>query len=194
MKRRDIVAGAGGLAGLAALGWYGIGPGGDPEGFPGHVAGGPRTRDRDGSSRPRIDPVPVETIEAPHSSDGRMRVPVPHTVTVIDLFATWCAGCRDQLRNLARAHRAVGDDVQFVSVTNQAIGGGFTRDNLRSFWRETAGRWPVGFDDQGALTTRLGARGLPHTAVTDPAGRVVFAEQGITGSGTVVEAVDEAQQ
>jgi hypothetical protein len=36
-------------------------------------------------------PVRVKTLEAEGSSAGETPVPAPDTVTVVDLFATWCA-------------------------------------------------------------------------------------------------------
>ena len=179
MRRRDLVAGLGGVVALGTAGWYAVAGNGA-----GNVAAGDDTG---------IEPVTVETLDAPHSDAGTMTVPVPDSVTVIDVFATWCAGCDDQLRSLAEAREQVNEDVQFVSVTNEAIGGGLTRADIREFWREHAGRWPVGLDDGGKLTTRLEARSLPHTAVTDSAGRVVYAEQGVTSPDAIVSAIQQAR-
>jgi thiol-disulfide isomerase/thioredoxin len=180
MRRRDFVAGLGGVVALGAAGWYAVAGNGA-----GNVAAG--------DDETGVEPVTVETLDAPHSDAGTMTVPVPGSVTVVDVFATWCAGCDDQLRSLARAREQVDGSVRFVSVTNEAIGGGLTRDDIREFWREHAGRWPVGLDDEGKLTTRLEARNLPHTAVTDPSGRVVYAEQGVTSPDAVVSAIQQAR-
>lgn len=178
MRRRDLVAGLGGVVALGATGWYAV---------TGNGAGAGAGDDTG------IEPVTVETLDAPHSDAGTMTVPAPDRVTVIDVFATWCAGCDDQLRSLAEAREQVRDGVQFVSVTNEAIGGGLTRADIREFWREHAGRWPVALDDKGTLTTRLEARTLPYTAVTDPDGRVVYAEQGVTSPDVVVSAIQQAR-
>lgn len=192
MRRRDLVAGLGGLAAFGVAGWHAIG---DEFGerVPAGTDGVAAETDADEDGAAEIESVTVETLDAPYSSAGTMPVPVPETVTVIDVFATWCAGCDDQLRRLADARDRVGDDVQFVSVTNEAIGGGLTREDIRKFWREHAGRWPVALDDDGMLTTRLDVRGLPHTAVADPGGRIVFAEQGVTTSDAVVSAVEHGR-
>jgi thiol-disulfide isomerase/thioredoxin len=203
MRRRDLLAGLGALATFGAAGWYALegdvggrtGAGsaepaaGSGTGDGSASASGPGTP---GDAAAGIRPVTVETLATAHSSAGSLIVPAPDAVTVIDAFATWCAGCDEQLRRLAAAHERVGEDATFVSVTNQAIGGGLSRDDIRSFWNDHAGRWPVALDDEGALTTRLGVRGLPHTAVTDPAGRIVFEEQGVTSTEAVVDAVERA--
>jgi thiol-disulfide isomerase/thioredoxin len=213
MRRRDLLAGLGALATFGAAGWYALegdvggrtkagsagaaaGPtsGGEPAPGAGSEAGS-GSEAAPGSGTPGetaagIRPVTVETVKTGHSTTGEMTVPDPDSVTVIDVFATWCTGCDEQLRRLAAASERVPAETTFVSVTNQAIGGGLTRDDIRSFWREHAGRWPVALDDDGALTTRLGVRGLPHTAVTDPAGRIVFQEQGVTTTDAVVDAVE----
>lgn len=187
MRRRDLLASLGGLAAFGTAGWYALGDGG------GGVEPATSDGSATGSGEPDgIAPVTIETLDAQHSEAGTMTVPATGTVTVIDVFATWCAACDDQLRSLATAHDQVGDDAQFVSVTNEAIGGGLTREDIRTFWRDHAGRWPVGLDDDGQLTSRLDVQGLPHTAVTGPAGRVVYAERGVTSPDDVVSAVEEA--
>lgn len=191
MRRRDLVAGLGGLAVFGTAGLYALRDDlGDwvPAGTDGSGIGTPP----DENQPTEIEPVTVETLDAPHSDAGTMTVPVLGSVTVVDMFATWCSGCDDQLHNLAEVHEQVDESVQFVSVTNEAIGGGLTREDIREFWREHAGRWPVALDDEGKLTTRLDVRGLPHTAVTDPSGRVVYADQGVVRPDAVVSAVERA--
>lgn len=175
MRRRDLLGGSVALLALGAAWWSTAGPLG-------------------GSQRPEdeVEPVSVETLQTAHSSSGTMTVPVPGTVTVIDVFATWCQACDEQLQNLATAHDSVGDRAAFVSVTNQAMGGGLTRDDVREFWADHAGRWPVALDDEGALTTRIGVEGLPYTVVTDVSGRIVYARQGTTPPADVITAVERA--
>lgn len=167
MRRRDVVAGVGALGALAGGLWL----------------------SRSGAGGDGLDPVTVETIDAPGSEAGAVTVPVPGSVTVLDLFATSCAPCRPQVGALADARAEVGDGVRFVSVTNQALGRTLTRADLREWWAAAGGDWTVGLDDEGRLTRALGARTLPFTAVLDRAGRVAWSHGGLSEADTVVSQV-----
>jgi thiol-disulfide isomerase/thioredoxin len=117
-------------------------------------------------------PREVETLDAPGSSAGTATVPVPDTPTVVDLFATWCAPCDEQLDELRPVH-ADYPDVAFVSVTNERLGDTLTRQDLADWWAEHGGAWTVGVDPGSELLAAFGANTLPYVAVADADGRVV---------------------
>lgn len=169
MRRRDYLRSLG-AAGLAATAGCAVLPTGGPD-----DAG--------------VEPVTVETIAAPGSSAGTATVPASGTVSVVDLFATWCGPCRAQMDSLAAARERVGDDATFVSVTNESIGDGFTREDVAAWWRRNDGRWTVGLDQEGRLARTLGAPGLPYTVVTDADRRVVWSHRGVAEPDALVEQV-----
>lgn len=136
--------------------------------------------------------VEVETLDARGSSAGRRRVPVDGAVTVIDLFATWCGPCVEQMAELRTAREAVGD-AAFVSVTNERFGGGFDRAALREWWRDHGGAWTLGHDPESALSRELGAGGLPFLAVADADGRVVWRHRGVADAGEIRRRVADAR-
>lgn len=148
----------------------------------------PRTDAQDG----RVERLELSVVDAPGDAGGTIAVPVPGAVTLVDLFATWCGPCVEQLGRLRSVHRAVGDDVRFVSVTNQAFGGTFTRRDLREWWDEHGGPWTVAHDARGQLFFRLNAGGLPHTAVVDRTGRVRWTHRGVTRPETVIDRIEAA--
>jgi thiol-disulfide isomerase/thioredoxin len=135
-------------------------------------------------------PHRVETIDAPGSTAGEALVPTPETVTVVDLFATWCPPCDDQVRVLGDV-RPDYPEVSFVSVTNERVGESLSREDVADWWAANGGAWPVGLDPGGDLLAAMGATGLPHVAVTDRQGRVTFEDGGLVGADALRAALDD---
>jgi len=145
-----------------------------------------------GSSAGEGLPVSVETLAARGSTAGAARVPAAETVTVVDLFATWCPPCREQMPALAETHAEYGDRVAFVSVTNERVGGTLTRDDLREWWRANGGDWTLGLDPESDLLAALGASGIPYLAVLDPSGTVRWTHGGVASAAAIGRAVEAA--
>jgi len=177
MRRRELLAGIGGAAVVGAGGYLALSP--------------TNTGAIESDGR-QIDPVDVETFETSNSPDGDLTVPVEGSVTVIDLFATWCQPCKpalEALRTVQRDH----PDVQFVSVTNEVLSGDLSRADVIRWWDEYGGPWPVAHDPDGTLLARLGTSTLPFSAVADPDGRIVWSETGVPDPQRVSEAIDDAR-
>jgi len=175
VQRRELLAG---LSGGAVVG---VG---------GYVA---FSADSGGTARgEQIDPVAVDPFETPSSPDDALSVPIAGSVTVIDLFATWCQPCKPALEEL-RTVQAAETDVQFVSVTNEVLSGDLSRADVIAWWEEFGGPWAVGHDPEGTLLARLGTSALPYTAVADPDGRIVWAEKGVPDTQQVTEAITDAR-
>ncbi|MFB6223521.1 MAG: TlpA family protein disulfide reductase [Haloarcula sp.] len=134
-------------------------------------------------------PIRVETLDARGSSAGETRVPTPGTVTVVDLFATWCAPCDDQLEILD-AIRPEYTDVSFVSVTNERPSETLTRADISEWWNRNGGAWTVGLDPGSELLAAFGADGLPYIAIADESGTVQFGHSGLAGKETLRDELD----
>jgi thiol-disulfide isomerase/thioredoxin len=173
MRRRELLAGIGGAAVVGVSGYLALSS----------EDGGPT-----GGDRRRLESVDVETFETTHTPGETVSVPVDGSVTVIDLFATWCQPCKPALEELQAVHEN-STDVQFVSVTNEVLGGDLSRADVIAWWEEFGGPWPVGHDPDGTLLARLGTSALPYTAVADPDGRIVWAEKGVPDAQRVTEAI-----
>lgn len=93
--------------------------------------------------------------------------------TLINLWASWCAPCREEMPRLVQAFADNGDAIRFLGIN--------TRDEpaaAREFAAEIGVPYPHAVDADGALLTRLGLPGLPVTLGLDPAGRVVATQIG----------------
>jgi thiol-disulfide isomerase/thioredoxin len=141
-------------------------------------------------------PMQIKTMAAPGSTKGSIRVPVTDTVTVIDLFATWCTPCKAQMDALTAVHEAYHDTdtVAFVSVTNERIGGTLSRADLRAWWRQNDGHWTVGLDPDSSLMAALGASGLPYIAIAAPDGTITWRHSGVTTTATLRANIEAARQ
>jgi thiol-disulfide isomerase/thioredoxin len=174
MKRREVIAG---LGSLAVVG------GGAAVAFSG----------RDQSNGDTFEPLEIETLDAPGSTAGTMTVPEAGRVTVLELFATWCGVCESTMPELAQFNDAVGDEVEFLSVTNEPIGNTVTRADVSEWWADHGGDWTVGVDPDLDLTTRLDAKGVPYTVVFDADNQLVWQHRGRTTAAKLEEVVEQQQ-
>lgn len=154
MRRRDVLVG---LAGLTTVGAAAVTLG--------------------STNGAGVDPVEVETLDAPGSDASTSIVPERGRVSVVEVFATWCSVCAASMPALRRIHDAA-DGVQFVSITNEPLGHAITRRDVTDWWTEHGGAWTVGLDTDLALTERLDATGVPTLVVLDADNRITYRHVG----------------
>ncbi|ERG92061.1 MAG: redoxin [Haloquadratum walsbyi J07HQW1] len=135
-------------------------------------------------------PIQLSTLRNGESTEGTIQIPTAGMPTIIDLFATWCTPCQTQMDALSTVYNKYNDQVRFVSVTNERIGGTLTRADIRSWWDEHDGKWSVGLDPQSRLMSVLGAQGLPYIALTDPTGDIQWEDVGVTSVSTLQNKLD----
>lgn len=88
--------------------------------------------------------------------------------TVVNLWATWCVPCREQMPLLQQAHARSGDRLRFLGVD--------TKDDPRvaaALVAELGVSYPQVVDRDGELLRGLGVPGLPVTVGLDEHGRMV---------------------
>lgn len=88
--------------------------------------------------------------------------------TLINLWATWCAPCREEMPLLAQAFQAQGDTIRFLGVDTRDDAGSAT-----DFLAATGVTYAQAADPEGELLAKLGLPGLPVTLAIDPTGRVI---------------------
>ena len=175
MRRRHLLAG---LASVGALGGAGaVATGGVPDALGG--GGG-------------VQPVTLDTVDAPGSRDGEVTIPAPDRPTFVDFFATWCGPCVDQMPALIEAHDRLGDEVLFVSVTPEDVGGSVSSETVVDWWRENDGDWLVAADVSAELAARLNVGGYPSARAIDASGRVRWSTSGKHTTEEFVEGIERA--
>ncbi|MGY1748369.1 TlpA family protein disulfide reductase [Modestobacter sp. SYSU DS0511] len=80
------------------------------------------------------------------------------TPTVVNLWASWCGPCREELPLVQELADTAGDRLRVLGVDSQdrATAGA-------SFADEAGVTLPTAVDEDGEIGTALGLRGLPHT-------------------------------
>ncbi len=95
------------------------------------------------------------------------------TPTVINLWATWCGPCRDELPLLARAHSEFGSDLMIIGIDLNDPAPGDAIELARS----TGVTYPLIADRDSAIKGPLAVVGLPQTIFVDAQGRMVATER-----------------
>ena len=86
---------------------------------------------------------------------------------VVNLWATWCEPCREEMPMLQAAHERYGARVQFLGVN--------TKDQpewAAEFLQEVKATYPQVVDSDGTLLSSLRSPGLPVTVVLDAQGDI----------------------
>jgi len=97
----------------------------------------------------------------------------PGVPTVVNLWASWCGPCREELPLVQQLAAAAGGKVRVVGVVSKD-----GREQATSFAADAGASFPSGFDGQGELMTQLGLRGLPYTYLLDADGGIAYVQTG----------------
>lgn len=91
------------------------------------------------------------------------------SVVVLNVLASWCAPCRDEVPALAAGARRFADrDVRFIGIAMRDDPAD-TRELLSDTGSESL---TVMMDPDGVAAVTLGARGVPETFVVDRSGTI----------------------
>ena len=101
----------------------------------------------------------------------------PEGPTVVALWATWCAPCKQEL-DAYRSHyatwaREFGAEVYAVSVDRPRA-----RAKVEATVAEKAWPFPVLFDGEQVLMQRLGVASIPQVFVVAPDGTIAYSHSG----------------
>lgn len=140
----------------------------------GKVKIGPVTESGSGMAAYIAQPTPKE-LPALSFADG-MGVPKDNAVfkgkvTLLNLWATWCAPCRKEMPELAKLQKDLGgDDFQVIELSEDLKGYAPSWDFLKQVG---AANLTLYADQKGAALDALRAPGLPVTLLLDRQGREI---------------------
>ncbi len=78
--------------------------------------------------------------------------------TVVNLWASWCGPCREELPLVQQLADAAGDRLRVVGLVSQDRAA-----NGTAFAADAGITMPTGVDEEGELAIEQGLRGLPYT-------------------------------
>lgn len=154
MKWRAALIGALGLVLLAGLGALAFSSGGQKAG---------------GSTSPDAFDLP-----ALHGSSRVRLADYRGTPVVVNMFASWCINCREELPLFAQTASSLQGRVKFIGVNSQETGDGSAMAN--EFHLQAAGfvlARDIGGSPAEGLHDAYGARGMPVTAFYSATGQLL---------------------
>lgn len=140
------------LAGLFLVRLYS----GDPSKLPSALIGRPA---------PEFVLPPIQGSATPGFSTADLR---QGRVTVVNVWASWCAPCRDEHPHLMALAR--DPSIVLVGINNKDAA-----DNARRFLGQLGNPYArIGADLNGRVSIDWGVYGVPETFVVDGAGRITY--------------------
>ena len=119
-------------------------------------------------ARPSADVLPPLTLSCLGPGPAVSLDRLTGRPTLVNLWATWCGPCREEMPLLQEAYVRHGEHVRFLGVDIQD-----DPEAARWFLAELDIGYPHAIDPDGELLRELGVRGLPVTLALDDEGRVV---------------------
>lgn len=92
---------------------------------------------------------------------------------LVNFFASWCPPCIQEHPELIRLSKDDGGPLQIISVGFQD-----SPKNVRKFFDDNGGNWPVLTGDTGSIGLSYGVVKLPESFLVSPFGRVVAKFEG----------------
>ncbi|HEX7089621.1 MAG TPA: TlpA disulfide reductase family protein [Longimicrobiales bacterium] len=105
-------------------------------------------------------------------------------VVLLNVWATWCPPCVQEMPALERLHRELGPlGLAVIGVNVDASVGAFDRDgnpggNVGAFVEQLGLTFPIWLDPEGRIEKLYRINGLPTTFIIDRNGRIVRQERG----------------
>jgi thiol-disulfide isomerase/thioredoxin len=122
------------------------------------------------------DALPDLSLPCLGAAEGAATVPLRRLTgrpTVVNLWASWCGPCREELPALARLARTAGDRLRVVGVASLDVPA-----NSVSFAADNRLPFPSLQDRDGDLERGLRRNGLPVTVLVRAEGTVAYVYQG----------------
>jgi len=105
---------------------------------------------------------------------------------LLDLMATWCGVCREEMPMLNDTYSKDKDRIAFVSIDMDTYE---TDEQLRAFRDQYKAPWPFALDRTGSVFGAFYPDGYPTLVIIDSEGRVVLMHEGAIGQADLDSAI-----
>ena len=122
------------------------------------------------------DPVANFTVQTADGGSFTMSEALKdHDMVLINLWASWCEPCMEELPVLQQAWDAYAD---YVAVIALSVEPGDTAEVMSEFAQNLGVTLPMGNDESLGLADAFGVMGIPATMVVDRFGNLAFYDEG----------------
>ena len=102
-------------------------------------------------------------------------------IVILNIWATWCPPCRDEIPDFIEIQNEMGDDVLFVGISTDKEGW----EVVRPFADEFQINYPLVVDD-GTISNKYGPiQGIPMSFVINREGKVEYVIPGMVNKETL---------
>lgn len=103
------------------------------------------------------------------------------TPVLLNVWATWCAPCRQEIPELQELHERYGPEgLKVIGVTVDARSAG---EDVRTFMDQQGMTYDVWWDPDQLAVSRFRAMGVPLTVLIGPEGRITWQHLGVLEPG-----------
>lgn len=113
-------------------------------------------------------------------------------VVLLNVWATWCHPCRDEIPELREIHSRYGNrGLELIGVSVDAQG---NEDGIQEFMRELRMTYPVWHDPDERVATQFLVVGIPATFLIDRTGVLRWRKTGpiLPGDTSLTHAIERA--
>jgi thiol-disulfide isomerase/thioredoxin len=114
----------------------------------------------------------AETLDGEREALSRLR----GRPVLLNVWATWCHPCRQEVPALEQLHRAYGP--RGLQVIGVSIDQGDQEQGIREFMQEYSASYPIWLDPDGVVTAVFSTMGVPSTFLIGPQGEVLWKHVG----------------
>ena len=97
------------------------------------------------------------------------------SVTLIDVWATWCPPCREELKHVQKQiiDRFAGEEFVFLPISR-----GEAAKTVKAFLQKNGYKFPAGLDPEQAIYKRYASNFIPRNFVIDKQGKIAYLSVG----------------